>query len=71
MGEQEFCLFMDNLSVHKTKLSKKTLKKLKIIPIFNVPYSPDFNGIETFFSLVKGAYKKQLMERILESEPVD
>ncbi|MFN9906006.1 MAG: hypothetical protein ACK56F_07765 [bacterium] len=41
---------MDNLSVHKTKLSLATMKKLSITPIFNVPYSPDFNGIETFFS---------------------
>lgn len=71
MGEVPFCLFMDNLSVHKTKQVKEALKRLNIIPIYNVPYSPDFNGIESFFSLVKGIYKKKLMDHILEKKTVD
>ena len=48
---QEFAIFMDNLQVHKTKEVLETCKRLKARPIFNVPYSPDFNGIETYFSL--------------------
>ena len=71
MGTEPFCLFMDNLSVHKTKVSKETLKRLKIILIFNVPYSPDFNGIESFFSLVKGVYKKHLLDLITQEKGVD
>ena len=51
---QEFAIFMDNLQVHKTKEVLETCKRLKARPIFNVPYSPDFNGIETYFSLIKG-----------------
>ena len=51
---QEFAIFMDNLQVHKTKMVFETCKRLKVRPIFNVPYSPDFNGIETYFSLLKG-----------------
>jgi len=39
MGKS-FAIFMDNLSVHKTNLSKELFKELKIIPIFNIPYSP-------------------------------
>ena len=35
-----FAIFMDNLSVHKTNISKEVFKELKIIPIFNLPYSP-------------------------------
>jgi len=33
-------------------------KRLNINAIFNMPYSPDFNGIESYFSLVKAEYKK-------------
>lgn len=49
---------MDNLAVHKTSEVMEIYKKLRITPIFNVPYSPDFNGIESYFSLVKAEYKK-------------
>lgn len=57
MSCPEFGLYFDNLTVHKTKAVKKKLEDLKIIPIYNIPYSPDFNGIESYFSLVKGEYK--------------
>ena len=53
-GNQEFAIFMDNLRVHKSKQTLEVCKTLKIQPIFNVPYSPDFNGIETYFSSIKG-----------------
>lgn len=39
-GGQDFSIFMDNLSVHKTKLVQQEFLKLKITPIYNVPYSP-------------------------------
>ena len=52
---------MDNLQVNKTKEVLETCKRLKARPIFNVPYSPDFNGIETYFSLIKGEYKKLIL----------
>ena len=38
--------------------------------MFNVPYSPQFNGIECYFSLVKGAYKKLLMKQMLKGNRV-
>ena len=52
---------MDNLQVHKTKEVAESCKELKVETIFNVPYSPDFNGIESYFSLVKGVYKKMIL----------
>ena len=52
---------MDNLSVHKTRGMMELYKSLSITPIFNIPYSPDFNGIESYFSLVKASYKKLLL----------
>ena len=62
---------MDNLQVHKTKEVIETCRRLKARPIFNVPYSPDFNGIETYFSLLKGEYKKLLLERVIKGVKVD
>ena len=68
---QEFAIFMDNLQVHKTKEVLETCRRLKARPIFNVPYSPAFNGIETYFSLLKGEYKKLLLERLIKGAKVD
>ncbi|TNV71416.1 hypothetical protein FGO68_gene5467 [Halteria grandinella] len=66
-----FALFLDNLSVHKTNLSKDLFKELGISPIFNIPYSPQFNGIESYFSLLKGEYKNLLLQRIMKGQSVD
>jgi len=52
---------MDNMRVHRSKLASKKYEVLKITPIFNVPYSPQFNGIEAVFSMVKASYKKSLL----------
>ena len=57
--------------MHKTKKVLETCKRLNARPIFNVPYSPDFNGIETYFSLLKGEYKKLILERINKGIKVD
>ncbi len=66
-----FAVFLDNLSVHKTNLSKDVFSELKIIPIFNIPYSPQFNGIESYFSLLKGEYKKLMMQVVMKGERAD
>ena len=68
---QEFTIFMDNLQVHKTKEVLDTCKRLKARPIFKVPYYPDFNGIETYFSLLKGEYKKLILEWLIKGVKVD
>ena len=62
---------MDSLQLHKTKEVLETCKRLNALPIFNVPYSPDFNGIETYFSLLKGEYKKLILEMIIKGIKVE
>jgi len=62
---------MDNLSVHKTKEVRDSCQKHNIIEIFNVPYSPEFNGIECYFSLVKGEYKRILLSLLMAEGDVD
>jgi transposase len=49
----EFAMFMDNLRVHKTKVVLEACRLHQVSTIYNVPYSPDFNGIESYFALVK------------------
>lgn len=49
---------MDNLPVHRTSDVEEKCKELDITRIFNKSYSPDFNPIESVFSIVKNAYKR-------------
>jgi hypothetical protein len=42
-----------------------------VTEIFNVPYSPDFNGIESYFSLVKGEYKKLILQHVMKGTPTN
>jgi transposase len=63
-----FAIFLDNLQVHKTEQVRETLRRMQITPIYNIPYSPDFNGIECYFSLVKAQYKKLLLQRMMKGE---
>lgn len=46
-------------------------QQLNITPIFNIPYSPQFNGIESYFSIVKSHYKKDLMKRLSTDSNID
>ncbi len=49
--DEELILFVDNLSFHKNKETKKHYERLRITPVYNVPYSPQFNGIEFYWNL--------------------
>ena len=66
IGGGDFALFLDNLNVHKTKDAKHLFEKLNITEIFNVPYCPQFNGIESYFSQVKATYKKLLLKYVMK-----
>ena len=67
----DFALFLDNLNVHKTKEAKLLFEELNITEIFNVPYCPQFNGIESYFSQIKASYKKMLLKCVIEEVPYD
>ena len=49
LGGGDYALFLDNLSVHKTKIAKHLFEKFNITEIFNVPYCPQFNGNKSYF----------------------
>ena len=50
---------MDNLWVHKRPEILHLYDQLNIAPIYNVGYSPDYNPIESVFSIVKREYNKR------------
>ena len=56
---------MDNLRVHKVKNIQKFYEDHNILPIWNVPYSPQYNGIESYWSLVKHEYKNLLLKEMI------
>ncbi len=49
----EVVLFLDNLSVHHSKIVQQYMKDNQLEALFNVPYSPDYNPIENVFNLLK------------------
>jgi hypothetical protein len=51
--------------VQKSVESRQAYERLKITPIFNIPYSPQFNGIESYFALIKLEYKKLLLKSLM------
>jgi len=59
---------MDNMTAHHCRAAKEALDRLNILPIFNVPYSPQFNGIESVFSMLKFCYKRLLLRSIMKNE---
>ena len=64
-GDDKLCIFMDNLTVHKSNKTKKTLQTLKIKSIFNISYSPQYNPIESVFSKVKQKFKCLRLQKLM------
>ena len=54
----DICIYMDNLSVHKSKDVMERLDELSIGHVFCPIYSPDLNPIENIFSMAKAYIKK-------------
>ena len=59
-------LFLDNAGYHSGQEVKKAYKELNIEPIFNVGYQYMLNPVERYWSLVKGYYRKILLEKMLK-----
>ena len=53
----DICIYMDNLSVHRSNDVKQRMDEMSIPYIFGPPYSPDYNPIENVFSMFKREMK--------------
>ena len=68
-GDAKLCIFMDNLSTHTSKKTKKTMQELHIKALFNLSYSPDLNPIESTFSKVKQKFKVLRIQKLTGQIP--
>ena len=65
------CLYMDNLGVHVSTQTRDRLDELGIAYIYSPVYSPDFNGIESVFSIAKRYIKYKRLRAITNGEEID
>ena len=63
---EDICIYMDNLSVHRSKAVKERLDEMSILYVFGPPYSPDYNPIESVFSIAKKELKTRRLEAVLK-----
>ena len=61
---EDICILMDNLSVHRSNDIMERLDELSIEYVFSPPYSPDFNPIESVFSIYKNKIKRWRLKSI-------
>lgn len=64
----DICIYFDNLSVHRSLEVRNRLDELSIAYVYSPPYSPDFNGIESVFSIFKNQLKKERIKAIVRKE---
>ena len=60
---QKVALFLDNCKCHKSIAFKEHMEKYKHTKvIYNLPYSPQYNGIEYLWGDMKLKFRKLLTE---------
>ena len=70
--EKKVALLWDNASSHRARTVKDYLGHADITAVFNVPYHPQFNGIEHVFSDVRRRYRKTItMLKINGADDID
>ena len=53
----DICLYLDNLSVHRSKVVKERMEELGIACIYGPSYGAEYNGVEYVFSIAKHKVK--------------
>ena len=64
-GDEKICLFLDNLSVHRSKESQAAMRSLGFRWIFNVPYAFQLQPIEHVFQKVKSKFKALRAQKMM------
>ncbi len=70
-GSEPLALFMDGMGAHRDKDVKLLYPKLDMKPIMNVPYSPQFNPIESVFSQIKVTFCRARLNALVNKIPWD
>jgi transposase len=51
-------LLMDNVAFHASKITRDALVARRLMPLFNAPYTPEWNPVEYVFAKVKAIYRR-------------
>jgi transposase len=60
-------LLMDNVAFHASQISLIAVANMGLLPLFNAPYTPEWNPVEFIFSKIKRAYRKTPLSPLDES----
>ena len=71
MGEKEVVIYMDNLRVHTTPEVKDLMAELKFTYCMSPFYSPDYNPIEYYFSMLKRLVKRERLQDLVANRQRD
>jgi hypothetical protein len=64
-GDEKVYLFLDNSSVHRSV--SKQLTELNIVPVWNLPYAPEYNcGIERYWAQLKAYFRPLLLSKMVK-----
>lgn len=69
--EAEHVLFMDNCSIHKSKVVQKYCEKNHVYTIYNIPYRPEFSGIELVWGHMKRLVRPKITAASANGNRVD
>ena len=63
--------FLDNASFHNAKDFVKPLwKEVNIIPVWNLPYSPEYNSaVERYWAQLKAYFRPLLLKKLVHEQP--
>jgi len=59
-------VLLDNCSIHKARVTLAKAAELQMDLHFNVPYAPQFNGIEYVWNIAKQRFRKLQLQRMLK-----
>ena len=65
MGDKEVVIYMDNLRVHTTPEVKELMVELNFTYCMSPFYSPDYNPIEYYFSMLKRLVKRERLQDLV------
>ena len=69
--KDKICFYFDNLSVHRSYDVRRHLETNNIPYIFCPAYSPDYNGIESVFSIYKNQLKRERLKALANDREID
>ena len=68
---KNWAIFWDNCPTHKANIVKDYLGEKGVPIVFNLPYCPEYNGIESLWGFQKKKFRKLITEAKVNKEIVD